>query len=259
MGCLSFLQGIFSTQRLNLLSCFAGRLFTIWATKEALDSTNKVVLNILVQLIHIIFSFFWVMTRNSPGSKLLSHREDISLIVQEIVKQFPKVVELEFQLFHIYVSIWCCRPLVVAILEVWMGFPACLYSKEFICMQEAEVQSLGWEDPLEKEMATHSSTLAWRIPWTEESDGLQVIGLKSWTRLSNSHTLRSVMVSHCCLNFHFISLTNHVEHIFMHLLLIHIPFLVKCPLKYFAHVKYIYNVSAVQHSDSVFKLYFSEK
>ena len=35
-------------------------------------------------------------------------------------------------------------------------------------MQETGVQSLGWEDPLEKEMATHSSTLAWKIPWTEE-------------------------------------------------------------------------------------------
>jgi len=35
-------------------------------------------------------------------------------------------------------------------------------------MQETELQSLGWEDPLEKEMATHSGTLAWRIPWTEE-------------------------------------------------------------------------------------------
>ena len=34
--------------------------------------------------------------------------------------------------------------------------------------QETQVQSLGWEDPLEKEMATHSSTLAWKIPWTEE-------------------------------------------------------------------------------------------
>ena len=34
-------------------------------------------------------------------------------------------------------------------------------------MQETQVQSLGWEDPLEKEMATHSSTLAWKIPWTE--------------------------------------------------------------------------------------------
>ena len=40
-------------------------------------------------------------------------------------------------------------------------------------MQETRVQSLGWEDPLEKEMATHSSILAWRIPWTEEPGGLQ--------------------------------------------------------------------------------------
>ena len=38
------------------------------------------------------------------------------------------------------------------------------------------VQSLGWEDPLEKEMETHSSTFAWRIPWTEEPGGLQSIG-----------------------------------------------------------------------------------
>jgi len=43
-------------------------------------------------------------------------------------------------------------------------------------MQETWVQSLGQEDPLEKGMATHSSTLAWRIPWTEESSGLQSIG-----------------------------------------------------------------------------------
>jgi len=40
------------------------------------------------------------------------------------------------------------------------------------------VQSLGWEDPLEQGMATHSSILAWRIPWTEELNGLQSIGLQ---------------------------------------------------------------------------------
>ena len=45
-------------------------------------------------------------------------------------------------------------------------------------MQETWVWSLGWEDPLEKEMATHSSTLAWRIPWMEEPGGLQSIDLK---------------------------------------------------------------------------------
>ena len=43
-------------------------------------------------------------------------------------------------------------------------------------MQETWVQSLGWEDPLEKETATDSSILAWRIPWTEESGGLQSMG-----------------------------------------------------------------------------------
>ena len=44
--------------------------------------------------------------------------------------------------------------------------------KNLSVMQEALVQPLGWEDPLEKGMATHSSILAWRIPWTEEPDGL---------------------------------------------------------------------------------------
>ena len=43
--------------------------------------------------------------------------------------------------------------------------------KHLPAMQETWVQSLGWEDPLEKEMATHSSILAWKIPWTEEPGG----------------------------------------------------------------------------------------
>ena len=50
--------------------------------------------------------------------------------------------------------------------------------KRLPAMQETRVRSLslGWEDPLEKEMATHSSILAWRIPWTEEPGGLQSTG-----------------------------------------------------------------------------------
>ena len=43
-------------------------------------------------------------------------------------------------------------------------------------MRETWVRSLGWEDPLEKEKATHSGTLAWKIPWTEEPSRLQSIG-----------------------------------------------------------------------------------
>ena len=45
--------------------------------------------------------------------------------------------------------------------------------KNLAAMQETQVQPPGWEDPLEKGMATHSSILAWRIPWTEEPGGLQ--------------------------------------------------------------------------------------
>ena len=48
--------------------------------------------------------------------------------------------------------------------------------KRLPAMQGTRVRFLGWEDPLEKEMAIHSSTLAWRIPWTEESDRLQSMG-----------------------------------------------------------------------------------
>ena len=50
-------------------------------------------------------------------------------------------------------------------------------------MQETWIRSLSWEDPLEEGMATHSSILAWRTPWTEESGGLQSMGSQSQTRL----------------------------------------------------------------------------
>ena len=43
--------------------------------------------------------------------------------------------------------------------------------------QEMQIRSLGWKDPLENEMATHSNILAWKVPWTEEAGGLQVLGV----------------------------------------------------------------------------------
>ena len=51
--------------------------------------------------------------------------------------------------------------------------------KRLPAMWETWVQSLGWEDPLEKEMATHSSILAWKIPWIEEPGGLQSMRLQT--------------------------------------------------------------------------------
>ena len=67
--------------------------------------------------------------------------------------------------------------------------------KNLPAMWETWVQFLGLEDPLEKGMATHSSILAWRIPWTEEPDGLQSVGsqksqtlLRNWTTTFKSFT-----------------------------------------------------------------------
>ena len=57
-----------------------------------------------------------------------------------------------------------------------LGFPGGSDSKESAAMWETRVQSLGWEDPLDKGRATHSYILAWRIPRTEELGGLQHMG-----------------------------------------------------------------------------------
>ena len=57
-----------------------------------------------------------------------------------------------------------------------LGFPGALVVKNLPAMQETWVQSLGWENPLEEGMETHSNTLAWRIPWTEEPSRLHPMG-----------------------------------------------------------------------------------
>ena len=58
------------------------------------------------------------------------------------------------------------------------GFPGGSVVKSLCARQEMWVQSLGWADPLEKEMATQSRILAWEIPWTEESGGFKPMGLQ---------------------------------------------------------------------------------
>ena len=57
-----------------------------------------------------------------------------------------------------------------------MSFPGGSVVKNMPTMQEAGIQSLGWQDPLEKEMASHSSILVWEISWTEETGRLQSMG-----------------------------------------------------------------------------------
>ena len=62
-------------------------------------------------------------------------------------------------------------------------------AKRLSTMRETQVRSLGWEDPLEEEMAIHSSTIAWKIPWTEEPGRLVYGVAKSRTRLSDFTSL----------------------------------------------------------------------
>ena len=68
-----------------------------------------------------------------------------------------------------------------------MGSPGDSAVKNPPAMQETRVQSLDWEDPLEKDMPSHSSILAWKIPWIEERSlaGYKLWGHKSWTQLSD--------------------------------------------------------------------------
>ena len=68
------------------------------------------------------------------------------------------------------------------VLQSW-GFPGGSVEKNLPTVQETQVRYLGWEDPLEESITTHSSILDWRIPWTEEPGGLQSMGSQRVGRL----------------------------------------------------------------------------
>ena len=84
----------------------------------------------------------------------------------------------------------CCLPGT----KLWWTSLVAQMVKHLPTVRETWVRSLGWEDPLEKEMATHSSTLAWKIPWTEERSRLQSRVAKSWTWLSDFTSSLQTMV-----------------------------------------------------------------
>ena len=83
------------------------------------------------------------------------------------------VIQLEWMVTHFQSQ---GTPNIRDMLYQQMGFPGGSVVKNPPAMQETWVGSLGWEDPLEKDMATHSSTLAWEMPGTEEPGGLQSMG-----------------------------------------------------------------------------------
>ena len=83
---------------------------------------------------------------------------------------------LSKSLIQFFVDGWSCVP---SLLFTWgqtmVGFPCSSIGKESAC-SAGDLGSLGWQDPLEKEMATHSSVLSWKISWTKDPGGLQSTG-----------------------------------------------------------------------------------
>ena len=116
-------------------------------------------------------------------------------------------------------SIWAIydqRNYIWIVKMIWIiseGFPGGTVVKNPPAMEETWVQSLGQEDPLEEDMATHSSILAWRIPWTEESSRLQSLHSQSGRQLSDRICMHKVYVTEamsiaspdfpCKISYHF--------------------------------------------------------
>ena len=88
------------------------------------------------------------------------------------------VLLLWFSFFSLFLTLFLRGNLIIGLIILFFSRASLLAQsvKNLPAMQESWVRSLDREDPLEKEMATHSSSLAWRIPWTEEPCGLQSMG-----------------------------------------------------------------------------------
>ena len=124
-----------------------------------------------------------VFQRSSWGSNYLSDqlRYESQMPHQ---RKFQSVCTTSRGLTHCLFLVTPVAPLTEAGYKGWLmmgqGFPGGS-GKEPVCLmqetQETQVQSLGWENPLEEGVATHSSILAWRISWTKEPSGLQSVGL----------------------------------------------------------------------------------
>ena len=116
---------------------------------------------ILKQLVQTLLLFATVCMKLSAHAVFSLHPLALALSVPFAWNAFPLCVLSTFK----------CQ-----LLGRVLGFPYGSAVKNLSAMQETWVQSLGWEDPLEKETASHSNILAWEIPWTEEPGGPQSMG-----------------------------------------------------------------------------------
>ena len=87
-------------------------------------------------------------------------------------------VNIHLPVPHLFTLLPCLYPITVSSVAYIRTSLVAQMEKRLSTMWETRVQSLGWEDALEKEMAIHSSTIAWKIPWTEEPVRLQSVGCK---------------------------------------------------------------------------------
>ena len=155
---IPFSRGSSQPRDQTQVSCIAGSLCIMWATGKA-QFTPKLFMKSL-QLkrgkMFKLIMFAWV----------------------SVALQLPEHLVLFISLYFSHSKRW----------YLYYGFnsPVAQTVKNLPTMQETWVWSLGQEDPLEERMATHSSILAWEIPWTEKPGGLQSMGSqKSWTWLRN--------------------------------------------------------------------------
>ena len=127
----------------------------------------------------MLFTSWNVCTDSSLISiKFLHTKATIKLEFPWHLSKMPNLPSLPFH------SPFCCFVISLTFISV-LTFPGGSVVKNLLPVQEIWAQSLDWEDPLEKEMATHSSVLAWEIPWTEKPGRLQSMGSqKSLTQLS---------------------------------------------------------------------------
>ena len=122
-----------------------------------------------------------VMKAEASGAQGPSAKFPINWIMKQLTFSIiPKNHPEHFQIHHLY--LWAsCEMGQTGFIKpklIYRSFPGGSVVKSPPAKQETPVRSLGWEDPLEKGMATHSSVLAWRIPWTEEPGGPQSTGPK---------------------------------------------------------------------------------
>ena len=157
----------------------------------------------------------WLTSRNYYHDTFIEQPSSCILIyIKEKRKKNIFSLWLELLGFTLTTFIYKCSSFnysyhVHYIANAYISYRASLLAqriKRLPAMQETWVRSLGWEDPLEKEMATHSNILAWRIPWTEEPDGLQSMGSQRV-----GHDWASSHLTYIFYNWRFVSF-DHISH-----------------------------------------------